>query len=227
MRILIAEDEVTLAKALMKILGRHNYSVDIVNDGESAEAYIETGIYDAIILDIMMPGKNGFEVLKAIRARGINTPVLILSAKSEVADKVRGLDGGANDYLTKPFATEELLARIRAITRPQETECTRLTYGNISLDRATYELSSPTRSYKLANREYQIMELFLSNPKRVISIDMMMEKIWGYNTEADISVVWVYISYLRKKLVALEANVAIKMSRNTGYSMELTDDKGA
>ena len=227
MRILIAEDEVTLAKALMKILERHNYSVDIVNDGESAQSYIESGIYDAIILDIMMPGKDGFEVLNAVRRQGVKTPVLILSAKSEVADKVRGLDGGANDYLTKPFATEELLARIRAMTRPQETECTRLAYGNVALDRATYELSSPGGSYKLANREYQIMELFLSNPKRVISIDMMMEKIWGYDTEADISVVWVYISYLRKKLAALEADVAIKMSRNSGYSLELIDDKGA
>ena len=227
MRILIAEDEATLAKALMKILERHNYSVDIVNDGEAAQTYIESGIYDAVILDIMMPGKDGFEVLNAIRAEGIKTPVLILSAKSEVGDKVRGLDGGANDYLTKPFATEELLARIRAMTRPQESESTRLAYGNVALDRATYELSSPVGSYKLANREYQIMELFLANPKRVISIDMMMEKIWGYNTEADISVVWVYISYLRKKLAALEADVAIKMSRNTGYSLELIDDKGA
>ncbi len=149
----------------------------------------------------------------------------MLTAKSEIEDRVLGLDSGANDYLPKPFDTRELLARIRAITRTKEETDTKLGFGNITLDRATFELSSPTGSFRLANKEYQMMEYFLSNPRRIISAEQFMEKIWGYDSDAEINVVWVYISYLRKKLTALGADIAIKASRNAGYSLEVCDDK--
>lgn len=220
MRILLAEDEISLAKAIVKILEKNNCTADAVHNGEDALRYLETGSYDALILDIMMPKVDGITVLKKLRESGSDIPVLILSAKSEVEDKVLGLDRGANDYLTKPFDTRELLARLRAMTRPQRTVSSLLTMGNISLDRASYVLSSPTGSFRLANKEFQIMELLLSNPKNLISTERFMEKIWGYDSDAEISVVWVYISYLRKKLTALNANLQIRASRNAGYTLE-------
>lgn len=224
MRILLAEDENALAKALVKIFEKNNYSVDSVDNGEDAFDYIKAGEYDVVILDVMMPKADGITVLKKIRAEGNQVPVLILSAKSEAEDKVLGLDSGANYYLTKPFNTKELLATIRAITRTQVSNDTKIYFGNITLDRATFELTSPKGSFRLANKEFQMLEMFMINPRCVISAEKFMEKIWGFDTEAEINVVWVYVSYLRKKLTALNANVQIKALRNVGYLMEEADD---
>ena len=221
MRLLIAEDEKSLSKALTVILEKNNYSVDAAYDGVEALDYLAVGQYDGVILDIMMPKMDGLTVLKRLRAKGNNIPVLMLTAKSEIDDRVTGLDYGANDYLTKPFDTKELLARIRAMTRGRSgSQSSVMTLGNISLDRTTYELSSPSGSFRLANKEFQVMELLMSNPKQLISTELMLEKIWGYDSDSEISVVWAYISYLRKKLTALNANIKIKASRNAGYSLE-------
>lgn len=220
MKILFAEDELSLSRAIVKILEHSNYTVDAVYNGEDAISYIECGEYDVIILDIMMPKKDGISVLKEIRASGNNVPVIILSAKSETDDKVLALDSGANDYMTKPFATKELLARLRAVTRVGSASDSNLKFGNITLNRATYELSSTKGNFKLASKEYQIMEILMQNPKNLVSAERLLEKVWGYDTDAEINVVWVYISYLRKKLTALEANISIKASRNAGYSLE-------
>lgn len=227
MRILLAEDERPLARALVKIFERNNYSADAVYNGEDALAFIELGSYDVAILDVMMPVMDGITVLKRLRAAKNPIPVLILSAKSEVEDKVKGLDSGANYYLTKPFDTQELLATIRAITRTGDSVSSRITFGNITLDRATYELSSNKGSFRLANKEFQLIELLMSNPKCVIQNDRIIEKIWGYDNDTEMNVVWVYISYLRKKLLALEANIEIHGIRNAGYMLELTNDKEA
>ena len=220
MKLLLAEDERSLSRALMKILEKNNYTADAVYNGEDALSYLESGFYDAAILDIMMPKMDGITVLKKLRASGNTVPVIMLTAKSEIDDKVLGLDSGANDYLTKPFDTKELLARIRAMTRTQITADNKLTFGNISLDRATFELSSPTGSFRLANKEFQMMEILMSNPQHLVSTERLIERIWGYDSESEINVVWVYISYLRKKLTALHANIQIKAARNAGYSLE-------
>lgn len=221
MRLLLAEDEKALSKALITILERSNYSVDAVYDGVEALEYLETSNYDGVILDIMMPKMDGLTVLKKVREQGNRIPILMLTAKSEVDDKVVGLDYGANDYLTKPFATKELLARIRAMLRVQTSLLDSiLRVGNITLNRATFELSSPTGSFRLANKEFQVLELLMCNPKHLISTERFMEKIWGYESDAEINVVWVYISYLRKKLAALHGNIQIKVTRNIGYSLE-------
>ncbi len=221
MRLLLAEDELALSKALTAILERNNYSVDTAYDGQEALEYLEADNYDGVILDIMMPKVDGITVLKEIRKKGNLIPVLLLTAKSEVDDKVLGLDAGANDYLTKPFNSRELLARIRAMTRTQTSQTnSQLKFGNVTLDRATYELSTSSGAYRLANKEFQMMELLMSNPKKLISTERFMEKIWGYDSEAELNVVWVYISYLRKKLTALHANIQIKATRNAGYSLE-------
>ena len=192
MRLLLAEDEKALAKALKAILERSNYSVDAVYDGEAALEYMAAGNYDGIILDIMMPKKDGLTVLKEIRKKGSKIPVLLLTAKGEVDDKVEGLDAGANDYLTKPFHAKELLARLRA----------------------------PKGSIRLANKEYQMMEFLMSNPGHLISSERFFEKIWGYDSEAELNVVWVYLSNLRKKLSSLDADIQIRATRNAGYSLE-------
>lgn len=221
MRLLLAEDEKALSKALTTILERNNYSVDAAYDGKEALEYLEADNYDGVILDIMMPKIDGITVLQEMRKKGNLIPVLLLTAKSEVDDKVIGLDAGANDYLTKPFNSRELLARIRAMTRTQTVQRnSQLKVGNITLDRATYELSTASGSYRLANKEFQMMEMLMSNPKNVISTERFMEKIWGYDSEAEINVVWVYISYLRKKLAALHADIQIKALRNIGYTLE-------
>ena len=220
MRILLAEDERSLSRALVAIFQKNNYSVDAVYNGEDALVYLQSGNYDVAVLDIMMPKMDGITVLQKLRASGSQLPVLMLTAKTEVDDKVLGLDSGANDYLGKPFDTKELLARIRSITRSQSVADTKLRMGNIALDRATFELTSPTGSFRLANKEFQMMEFLMSNPHHVISAERFMEKIWGYDTEAELNVVWVYISYLRKKLTALGADIQIKASRNAGYSLE-------
>ena len=221
MRLLFAEDEKSLSRAITAILKKNHYEVDAVYDGEEALAYLECGTYDGAILDIMMPKKDGLTVLKEIRRQGNNTPVLMLTAKAEIDDRVLGLDSGANDYMTKPFAAPELLARIRAMTRTQMTQNTSsLSFGNLSLNQTSFELSSPSGSYQLTNKEFQLLELLMANPGQVISSDRLFEKIWGYESDADPSVIWVYISYLRKKLTALNASVRIRAIRNAGYRLE-------
>ena len=221
MRLLLAEDERSLSRAVKAILEKNNYSVDAVYDGEEAMDYLDAGNYDGVILDVMMPKRDGISVLRELRARGSAVPVLILTAKSEIDDKVLGLDSGANDYLTKPFNSRELLARIRAMTRSQTAQTSsELRVGNITLDQATFELKGPGGSFRLANKEFQMLEMLMANPKSLISTERFMEKVWGYDSEADISVVWVYISYLRKKLAALKADIQIKATRNAGYSLE-------
>lgn len=224
MRILLAEDERSLSRAVLALLEKNNYSADAVYDGQEALEYLEAGNYDALILDLMMPKMDGMTVLRTLRERGNPIPVLILTAKSEVDDKVLGLDTGANDYLTKPCSTQELMARIRAMTRSQSggQVTSRLTFGNITLDQATFELSSPTGSFRLANKEFQMMELLMRNPRQLIPTERFLERIWGYDSDVELSVVWVYISYLRKKLSALRANIQIKVTRNAGYSLEGT-----
>jgi len=220
MRILLAEDERSLSRVLVTIFQKNNYSIDAVYNGEDALAYLQSGNYDVAVLDIMMPKMDGITVLRQIRSAGSQIPVLMLTAKAEVDDKVLGLDSGANDYLPKPFDTKELLARLRAIARSQTAADTKLRMGNISLDGSTFELSSPSGSFRLANKEFQMMEFLMANLRHVISSERLMEKIWGYDSEAEINVVWVYISYLRKKLSVLHADIQIKASRNEGYSLE-------
>lgn len=198
-RVLLAEDEKSLSRALVALLEKNNYSVDAVYDGEEALSYLEAGNYDVLVLDIMMPKMDGLTVLRRLREKGNSVPVLMLTAKSEVSDKVLGLDMGANDYLTKPFSTQELMARIRAVTRSQTGQTTsRLSFGNIVLDQTTFELSSPVGSFRLANKEYQVMELLMRNPRQLIPTERFLERIWGYDSEVELNVVWVYISYLRK-----------------------------
>lgn len=220
MRILLAEDERPLARAIVKVFEKNNYSADAVHNGEDALLYLEGGNYDVVVMDIMMPKMDGITALKKLRANGNRIPILLLTAKAETDDKVFGLDSGANYYLTKPFDTKELLAAIRAITRTHEEVDSKLSVGNITLDRSTFELASPYGSFRLANKEFQMMEVFMSNPHHIISAERFMEKIWGFDNEAEINVVWVYVSYLRKKLSALHADITIKSSRNAGYSLE-------
>ncbi len=224
MRILLAEDERPLARALVKIFEKNNHSADAVHNGEDALLYLEGGNYDVVILDVMMPVMDGITALKKLRASGNQIPVLMLTAKAEIDDKVLGLDTGANYYLTKPFDTKELLAAIRAITRADAQLESKLSFGNITLDRSTFEISSPTGSFRLANKEFQMMEILISNPHHIVPAERFMEKIWGFDTEAEINVVWVYISYLRKKLIALHADITIKSTRNAGYSLEKEHD---
>ncbi len=222
MRLLYAEDEKSLARAVSTILVKNNYSVDVVYDGESALDYLATENYDGVILDVMMPKRGGFEVLREMRARGDRTPVLLLTAKSEIDDRVEGLDSGANDYLTKPFDMKELLARIRAMTRvlsvqPDKT----LTTGNVRLDCATYDLTGPGGSCKLAGKEFQMMEMLMRNPRKLISTETFMDRIWGYDSEAELNIVWVYISMLRKKLKEINADIGIKAQRGVGNYLEV------
>lgn len=222
MRLLLAEDERELSDALVAILKHNHYSVDAVYDGQEALDYLEAQEYDGAILDIMMPKLDGIAVLKNIRKQGNSVPVLMLTAKTGIDDRVDGLDAGADDYLGKPFAMKELLARIRAMTRRRtETTHTVLKLGNISLDRSTYELASDKSALRLANKEFQMLEMLMSNPGQIISTERFMEKIWGYDSETEINVVWVYISYLRKKLANLGADAEIKAVRNQGYFLEV------
>ena len=224
MRLLLAEDEKELSNALVTILKHNNYSVDAVYNGQDALDYLDAENYDGAILDIMMPKVDGITVLKKTREKGNKIPVLMLTAKSEIDDRVLGLDSGADDYLTKPFATKELLARIRSMTRRQsEVTDSVLVVGNIILNRSTFELSSPNGSFRLANKEFQMLEMLMSNNGQLISTDRFLDKIWGYDSEAEINVVWVYISYLRKKLSTIGATVQIRAARNMGYSLEVIE----
>lgn len=222
MRLLYAEDEKSMSEAVVDILTYHKYTVDAVYDGEEALDYALAGQYDGIILDIMMPKKNGFEVLKTLRQKGVGTPVLLLTAKAEVEDRIAGLDMGADDYLPKPFAMGELLARVRAMLRRRETFTPDiLKCGNISLNRQNYELSSEGQNFVLPKLEYQLMEVLMLNRGVYLSSEELLVRVWGYDTDAGLGTVWVYISYLRKRLAALDANIAITARRNVGYMLEV------
>ena len=225
MKLLYAEDEISMSEAVKDILEYHNYSVDAVYDGEEALEFARLEHYDGIILDVMMPKLNGLQVLQKLRAEGCKTPVLLLTAKSEVEDRIEGLDMGADDYLPKPFVMGELLARIRAMLRRRE-EFTPdiLNCGNISLNIQSYELSGNGQSFVLPKIEYKMMEALMLNRGIFLSTEDLLVKVWGYNCEADIGIVWAYISYLRKRLSALKANVEIKAKRNVGYTLEVVND---
>ena len=221
MRLLLVEDEKELARALVTVLTYNHYSVDEVYDGEQAVVYLENGNYDGVILDIMLPKLDGISVLKKIRAQGNQVPVLILSARSALEDKVNGLDCGADDYLTKPFATKELLARVRAMTRRRENVMEpNLHFEDLELSATLFQLGCNGEWVYLANKEYQMMELLLRNPRQLIPTERFLERIWGYDSDVELNVVWVYISYLRKKLAALQSDVQIKATRNAGYCLE-------
>ncbi|HIY18805.1 MAG TPA: response regulator transcription factor [Candidatus Blautia avistercoris] len=221
MRLLLAEDEKEMADALEAVLKHNRYLVDTVSNGTDAYDWIRNTDYDGVILDIMMPQMSGLEVLERIRREGNPVPVLLLTAKSEVDDKVQGLDLGADDYLTKPFAMKELLARIRAMTRrkPQIT-ANLLQIGELVLNRETFQLEYKNKSLYLGKKEYQMMELFMENPGMFISQEQIFSRIWGYNSETNSQVVWVNISYLRKKIADLQAPFIIKAQRGTGYRLE-------
>lgn len=221
MRILIAEDEVSIAKALAVMLEKNKYAVDVVHDGKEALDYILQIHYDALILDIMMPGMDGLEVLKRARTEGITTPALFLTAKSEVEDRVAGLDAGADDYLPKPFAADEFLARVRALVRRSSSYTPDiLSFENTFLNCSRYTLSVNGKETRLNNKEYQLMELFMRNPRHIFSSEHLMEKIWGLNTEAEIDVVWTYIGFLRKKLKQLKSSAEIRTVRGAGYALD-------
>lgn len=221
MRLLLAEDERELADALAMILKHNHYSVDVVYNGQDALDYLEGQKYDGAVMDVMMPKMDGLDVLRRLRQGGNNVPVLLLTAKSGIDDRVEGLDSGANDYLSKPFDTRELLARIRAMTRQQTSGADNLLRcGNLTLDRSTFALVGPEGEVRLGNKEFQMMEMLMANPGQVLSVDRFMERIWGYDSDTEVSVVWVNISYLRKKLAFLGADVQIKVVRNQGYSLE-------
>lgn len=221
MKLLFAEDEVSMSEAIVDILTYHNYQVDAVYDGADALAYARVEQYDGIILDIMMPKMNGLEVLKALREEGCRTPVLLLTAKSEVEDRIQGLDLGADDYLPKPFDTGELLARIRAMLRRRESYVPAvLSYGDISLNPDNCELCGNGEHVALSKLEYRLMEVLMLNQGVYLSSEALLSKVWGYDTEAELGSVWVYISYLRKRLSALGSKVEIRAKRNVGYSLE-------
>ena len=222
MRVLIAEDEVATAKALKLLLEKSKYTVDIVHTGTDAWDYLTAGSYEVVVLDIMMPGMSGLEVLSNMRQNGMKTPVLMLTAKAELEDRVAGLDAGADDYLPKPFATSELIARVRALGRRSENYSDSLQkVGNLELDGNRYEMRVGDESVSLTNKEYQLLELFILHPGFVFSTDHLMEKIWGLDTDSDIDVVWTHIGFVRKKLRSINANVEIKTIRGAGYSLEV------
>ncbi|CUO01758.1 Response regulator ArlR [[Eubacterium] contortum] len=222
MKLLFAEDEVSMSEAVVDILTYHKYIVDAVYDGEAALEYARAAQYDGIILDIMMPKMSGLEVLSLLRRERCRTPILLLTAKAEVEDRIQGLDLGADDYLPKPFAMGELLARIRAMLRRREEftpdiiEC-----GNIALNQQSYELSGNGQTFVLTKLEYRLMETLMLNQGMYLSSEELLVKVWGYETEAELGTVWVYISYLRKRLSSMNANVEIKAKRNIGYTLEV------
>lgn len=221
MRLLLAEDERGLSRALTAILAHDSYEVQAAYDGPEALDLLCSQPFDAAILDIMMPGIDGIEVLQRARAAGVRTPILILSAKSEVADRVAGLDAGANDYLTKPFAAKELLARIRVLTRPATAlDAHTLAVGNIRLDLASCTLTGPAGSEHLPNREFQLMQTFMSAPSHRVPTERLLASVWGDDAPEEPSVVWVHISNLRKRLKAVGADRRICAARNQGYSLE-------
>lgn len=221
MRLLIAEDDKDIVKALTALFEHNHYSVDAVFNGNDAYDYATEGAYDGIILDIMMPGMDGLEVLKKLRSLGLKTPVLLLTAKGEIEDRVNGLDAGADDYLPKPFAASELLARVRAMLRRKENyQNDTLDFEGLSLDLSTFELDFGPQSIRLVSREFQMLQLLMQSPGVVISTEQFMERIWGWDSDVEVSIVWVYISNLRKKFEKLGAPVNIKAVRGVGYCLE-------
>lgn len=222
MRLLIAEDELEISKVLKMVLEQQKYAVDVVDNGADALDYILDGDYDGVILDLMMPRMDGIEVLRRLRAEENATPVLVLTARSEVSDRVEGLDAGADDFLPKPFAITELLARVRAMLRRRANYVPNvLKLGNLSLDCGRYQLyTGGERRVQLNGKEFQLMEYLMRNPKRIFSTQELMERIWGWNSEAEINVVWTNIAYLRRKLRELNATAEIRSVRGAGYCME-------
>lgn len=222
MRLLIAEDELEISKVLKMVLEQQKYAVDVVDNGADALDYILDGDYDGVILDLMMPRMDGIEVLRRLRAEENATPVLVLTARSEVSDWVEGLDAGADDFLPKPFAITELLARVRAMLRRRANYVPDvLKLGNLSLDCGRYQLyTGGERRVQLSGKEFQLMEYLMRNPKRIFSTQELMERIWGWNSEAEINVVWTNIAYLRRKLRELNATAEIRSVRGAGYCME-------
>ncbi len=220
MKLLYAEDEPAMAEAVADILTFHKYSVDVVADGEKALDYARNESYDGIILDVMMPKKSGLEVLGALRQSGDRTPVLLLTAKAEVEDRIEGLDLGADDYLPKPFAMGELLARVRAMLRRRETfQPDIVSFGDISLNPKDYTLSCGKQSATLPNLEYRLIETLLVNQGMYLSAEQLLVKVWGYETDADVNTVWVYLSGLRKRLASIGSSVIIRSKRNIGYTL--------
>ena len=225
MRILLAEDEISLAKAIKKILQSNNYEVDSVDNGDDAIYYLLSDNCDIAIIDIMLNGLDGISVVKEVREKGCDASIIMLTALSDIDKKVEALDLGANDYLTKPFSARELLARLRSITRGSNSIDSKVVLGNTTLNRTNFQLSTIYDSITLANKEYQMMEMFMLSYGKTLSSDRLMDRIWGLDSDADISIVWVYISYLRKKLTKLKSNILIKSNRNAGYYLEVIDDK--
>lgn len=221
MRLLVAEDELDLAEVLTVFLEKNQYTVDTVHDGASAYDYASTGAYDAIILDIMMPRMDGIMVLTRLRAENISTPIMMLTAKGEKHDRIKGFDTGADDYLPKPFDPEELLARLRAMLRRKgDYKPSVLSFGDLTMDSGTGTLICGTRSERLSGREFQVMELFMRSPRIILSTGRIMERVWGWDAEVEINVVWVHISNLRKKMKSIGTTTAIRASRGLGYSLE-------
>ena len=221
MRLLVAEDDPRLLKSLLHIFESNQLLADGVENGSDALDYAMTGEYDGLVLDIMMPGMDGIEVLKRLRAKGISTPALFLTARTEVSQRVEGLDAGADDYLPKPFATAELLARVRAMLRRKETYLPDLlTWGSLSLNRSTYELSCGGQSRSLSGREFQLLEMLMQRPGMFLPTEEIMTHIWGWDSDVDTSVVWVHLSNIRKKLDALGSGVTIRFVRGAGYVLE-------
>lgn len=226
MRLLIAEDELDLAEALTVFFEKNQFTVDAVNDGLSAYEYACADDYDAIILDVMMPKMDGIEVLRRLRADGNKTPIMMLTAKAQKDDRITGFDAGADDYLPKPFEPDELLSRVRAILRRREEyKPSILTFGDISLNPdSDMLLCSTGKSVRLSGREFQVMELFMRSPKTVLSADRIMERVWGWDSDAEINVVWVHISNLRKKLKTIGSKSTIHANRGLGYILEGEND---
>ena len=223
MRILIAEDDPKLLKSLVHIFELNNYAVDGVDNGIDAFDFAISGEYDGLILDIMMPKMDGITLLKKLRSSGITTPALFLTAKTEIYQKIEGLDAGADDYLPKPFSTGELLARVRAMLRRKDNFIPDLlTFEDISLNRSTYEIICKNKTQALSGKEFQILEMLMQNPSSIISAEQLITHIWGWNTNVDTSVIWVHISNIRKKIDLLGASVSIKFVRNVGYTLEVT-----
>ncbi|MBR3268629.1 MAG: response regulator transcription factor [Oscillospiraceae bacterium] len=222
MRILLVEDEVALSDALVQIFHKNKYIVDACYDGESGLDNALSGIYDMIVLDFMLPKMNGYEVLKEIRSKKIKTPVIMLTARDTIADKVNCLDIGADDYMTKPFSSDELLARMRSLYRRNANVIFEnvLTWSDLTLNLSTYELFCGKNSFKLGLKEFSMMELFLKNGNRILSKETLIVKIWGYESDAENNNVEVYVSFLRKKLAHIRSKVAIKTVRGVGYCLE-------
>lgn len=222
MRLLLVEDEKRMAQALCEILRQEKYEVDHYANGIDGLSAIESNIYDIVILDVMLPGMNGFEIAKEARHAGVRTPILMLTAKAEVDDKVSGLDSGADDYLTKPFQTKELLARLRALGRRNvDTPDRSLTYGDISLDTNTSTLTCTenNQSVRLSEKEYRILEYLISNNSQILTREQLAVKIWGFDSEAEYNNVEVYMSFVRKKLTFVGAKTGIKAVRGIGYEL--------